>query len=215
MYKIILGLYLITMSILPVLANADESQDLQSIQQQWALTNYELEDQEQIKAFKKLSEQSALFVKNYPDSAKSHIWHGIVLASYAGAKGGIGALGLAKDAKKSLEEAIIIDGTALDGSAYASLATLYSKVPGWPIGFGDDDEAQKLFKKALALNLNSIDTNYLYAEFLYDEGDYEQAKARLLVAQAAGIRDSRPKADKYRQQAISQLLAKVNKKLKR
>ena len=215
MYKFTLAFYLILTSVFATAVHADEAQDLTDIQQKWAIANYELEDDAQIDAFTQLSEQSALFVKNYPGSAKTHIWNGIVLASFAGAKGGLGALGLAKEAKASLENALSIDGTALNGSAYASLATLYSKVPGWPIGFGDDDKAEKLFKQALAFNLEGIDTNYLYGEYLYDEGDYKEARARLLVAQAAGIRDTRAKADKYRQQAISQLLEKVDKKLKR
>ncbi|MBH0001246.1 MULTISPECIES: tetratricopeptide repeat protein [Pseudoalteromonas] len=215
MYKFILAFYLVLTTVFATAVHADETQDLTSIQQKWAIANYELEDDAQIDAFTQLSEQSALFVKNYPNSAQTHIWNGIVLASFAGAKGGLGALGLAKEAKTSLENALSIDGSALNGSAYASLATLYSKVPGWPIGFGDDDKAEKLFKQALAFNLEGIDTNYLYGEYLYDEGDYKQAKARLLVAQAAGIRDTRAKADEYRQQAISQLLVKVDKKLKR
>ena len=215
MYKFTLAFYLVLTTVFATAVHADETQDLTSIQQNWAIANYELEDDAQIDAFTQLSEQSALFVKNYPNSAQTHIWNGIVLASFAGAKGGLGALGLAKEAKTSLENALSIDGTALNGSAYASLATLYSKVPGWPIGFGDDDKAEKLFKQALAFNLEGIDTNYLYGEYLYDEGDYKQAKARLLVAQAAGIRDTRAKADEYRQQAISQLLVKVDKKLKR
>ncbi|WP_024592426.1 MULTISPECIES: hypothetical protein [unclassified Pseudoalteromonas] len=215
MYKFTLAFYLVLTTVFATAVHADETQDLTSIQQKWAIANYELEDDAQIDAFTQLSEQSALFVKNYPSSAQTHIWNGIVLASFAGAKGGLGALGLAKEAKTSLENALSIDGTALNGSAYASLATLYSKVPGWPIGFGDDDKAEKLFKQALAFNLEGIDTNYLYGEYLYDEGDYKQAKARLLVAQAAGIRDTRAKADEYRQQAISQLLVKVDKKLKR
>ncbi|ASM55858.1 hypothetical protein PNIG_b0229 [Pseudoalteromonas nigrifaciens] len=215
MYKFTLAFYLILTAIFTTVVQADEAQDLISIQQKWAIANYELEDDAQIDAFTQLSEQSALFVENYPNSAQPHIWNGIVLASFAGAKGGLGALGLAKEAKASLENALSIDGAALNGSAYASLATLYSKVPGWPIGFGDDDKAEKLFKQALAFNLKGIDTNYLYGEYLYGEGDYKQAKARLLVAQAAGIRDTRAKADEYRQQAISQLLVKVDKKLKR
>jgi tetratricopeptide (TPR) repeat protein len=215
MYKFTLAFYLVLTTVFATAVHADETQDLTSIQQNWAIANYELEDDAQIDAFTQLSEQSALFVKNYPNSAQTHIWNGIVLASFAGAKGGLGALGLAKEAKTSLENALSIDGSALNGSAYASLATLYSKVPGWPIGFGDDDKAEKLFKQALAFNLEGIDTNYLYGEYLYDEGDYKQAKARLLVAQAAGIRDTRAKADEYRQQAISQLLVKVDKKLKR
>jgi tetratricopeptide (TPR) repeat protein len=215
MYKLTFAVYLILTSVFSSVVFADEAQELAIIQKQWAVANYELEDKAQLDAFTKLSEQSALFVKNYPNSAQTHIWHGIVLASFAGAKGGLGALGLAKEAKASLEQALEIDGTSLGGSAYASLATLYSKVPGWPIGFGDDDKAAKLFKQGLAFNADGIDTNYLYGEYLYDEGDYKEAKARLLVAQAAGIRETRPKADKYRQQAISQLLVKVEKKLKR
>ena len=34
-----------------------------------------------------------------------------------------------------------IDPKALDGSAYASLGSLFYQVPGWPIGFGDDKKA--------------------------------------------------------------------------
>jgi tetratricopeptide (TPR) repeat protein len=215
MYKITLVLGFILSSVFSCAIFAGETDDLVAIQQQWAVANYELENEAQIEAFTKLSKQSAVSVKNYPKLAQTHSWNGIVLASFAGAKGGLGALGLAKEAKASLENALKIDGAALGGSAYASLATLYSKVPGWPIGFGDDDKAEKLFKQALAFNLEGIDTNYLYGEFLYDKGDYKEAKVRLLVAQAAGIRDTRLKADEYRQQAISQLLAKVEKKLKR
>ena len=36
------------------------------------------------------------------------------------------------------------------GSAYTSLGTLYFKVPGWPVGFGDEEKAEELLRKALA-----------------------------------------------------------------
>jgi len=215
MYKLTIAVYLLLTCVYSGSISATEAEQLLSIQQKWAEANYELTDDAQINAFTKLSAHTALFVKSYPDSAKTHIWHGIVLASFAGAKGGLAALGLAKDAKSSLEQAINLDSNALNGSAYASLATLYSKVPGWPIGFGSDKKAQENFKQALALNEKGIDNNYLYAEFLYEKKQYNQAKTHLLTAQAAGVRDNRQKADQYRQHAISQLLAKVNKKLER
>ena len=215
MYKLTMTVYLILTCLFTGSVSANEAEQLLSIQKTWAEANYELTDDAQINAFKTLSAHTALFVKSYPDSAQTHIWHGIVLARFAGAKGGLSALGLAKDAKLSLEQAINLDGNALNGSAYASLATLYSKVPGWPIGFGSDKKAQENFKLALALNEKGIDNNYLYAEFLYGEKQYNQAKTHLLTAQAAGVRDNRQKADQYRQHAISQLLAKVNKKLER
>ena len=45
------------------------------------------------------------------------------------------------------EEAIRIDGNALDGSAFNSLGVLYYKVPGWPIGFGDKAKAKELLRR--------------------------------------------------------------------
>ena len=72
-----------------------------------------------------------------------------MLSTWAGAKGGLGALSLAKRARQPLEAALKLDPAALDGSAYTSLGTLYSKVPGFPAGFGDDDKAEQLLKSAL------------------------------------------------------------------
>ncbi len=66
----------------------------------------------------------------YADRAEPEIWYGIIVASYAGAKGGLGALSLAKDAKQALEHALAIDPKALAGSAYTSLGSLYYQVPG-------------------------------------------------------------------------------------
>ena len=38
---------------------------------------------------------------------------------------------------------------------------LYAEVPGWPIGFGDDKQAHAYFRKALAIDSGSMETNYL------------------------------------------------------
>lgn len=48
-----------------------------------------------------------------------------------------------KEAKVLLEQVIEKAPETLDGSAYTSLGSLYYQVPGWPIGFGDDDKAEK------------------------------------------------------------------------
>lgn len=60
----------------------------------------------------------------------------------------------------------------MNGLVYISLVILYGKVLGWLIGFGDDDEVKKLFKKVFELNFYGIDSNYLYVLFLYDEYKY-------------------------------------------
>ena len=83
------------------------------------------------------------------------VWLGIVQSSHAGAKGGLGALGLAKKARASLESALALDPKALDGSAYTSLGTLYYKVPGFPLGFGNKDKAQEFLRNVLAANRDS------------------------------------------------------------
>jgi hypothetical protein len=75
------------------------------------------------------------------------IWEGIINSSWAGAIGGLGALGKVKAAKASLEQAMKLDPNALQGSAYTSLGTLYDQVPGWPIGFGDADKADNCCAK--------------------------------------------------------------------
>ena len=83
MYKFTLAFYLILTSVFATAVYAGEAQDLSDIQQKWAIANYELEDDAQIDAFTQLSEQSALFVKNYPSSAQTHIFISFALISPA------------------------------------------------------------------------------------------------------------------------------------
>jgi len=188
--------------------------ELLSIQQAWARVNYETPagDARQ-QAFAALETRAEKFVAQYPGRAEPLIWEGIIESSYAGAKGGLGALGLAKEARASLEAALKIDANALDGSAYTSLGTLYAKVPGFPVGFGDDDKARKMLQRALELNPNGIDPNYFYGEFLYEEGEYAQALQYLDKASKAASRAGRELADKGRRAEIAALTAKVKAKL--
>jgi len=156
-----------------------------------------------------------LWVAEQPTKqAEALIWQGIVQSTYAGAAGGLTALGLAKDARASLEHALAINPAALDGSAYASLGTLYFKVPGWPLGFGDDDKAKELLEKALALNPDGIDSNYFYADYLYDQGSYRQALAYTDKALAAAPRAGRELADAERRKEIAVLRERIGKKIR-
>jgi tetratricopeptide (TPR) repeat protein len=186
---------------------------LLSIQQQWAHVNYELKDGDaRDAAFEQLKDQAAGFAKDNPARAEALIWKGIVESSYAGAKGGLGALGLAKDARASLEASIKLDPKALDGSAYTSLGTLYSKVPGFPVGFGDDDKAEKLLKRALEFNPQGIDPNYFYAEFLLDQGRGNEALVYLDRAAGAPDRPGRETADRGRRAEIAALKSRLTAK---
>ena len=143
----------------------------------------------------------------------STAWHGIVASTYAGVKGPFGALSLAKEARDALLAAEALDPSVLDGSVYTSLGTLYYKVPGGLIGFGDKALAEDYLKKALSANPDGIDPNYFYGEFLFEEDNYNAARDALLKAKQAPKRPDRPLADEGRQAEIEALLARVNAKL--
>ena len=192
---------------------ASVTEEISTLQKRWAEVNYQMEGKTQSDAFASLATEADAVVSKYPDSAAPLIWRGIIKSTYAGAKGGLGALSLAKSSKADLEAALAIDPQALDGSAYTSLGTLYYHVPGWPIGFGDDKKAEKLLLKALAINPDGIDSNYFYADYLIEKKRYQDARTYLLKAKNAAPRINRPLADAGRQKEISQALYVVEQKL--
>jgi tetratricopeptide (TPR) repeat protein len=181
-------------------ANFDQS--LHHIQKRWAEINYTVNEEQKEKAFERLALEADKFAQANPKRAEPLIWQGIVLSTWAGAKGGLGALSLVKQAKQLLEQSLKIDDGALDGSAYTSLGSLYYQVPGWPIGFGDEDKAQAYLQKAVQINPRGIDANYFYADFLIDQGDYAQARKFLKRAMQAPARPQRPLADRGRRDEI-------------
>lgn len=185
------------------------------LQHDWAVANYEMSGKEQQAAYESLIERSELAVKQHTSSAELLVWNGIIKSSFAGVKGGVGALSYAKQAKKSLEAAMRISDQVLQGSAYTSLGTLYFKVPGWPLGFGNNEKAEQLLTKALEINPDGIDSNYFYADYLLDQKDFENAERYFLKAQHAAPRADRPIADAGRQREILAALAKVREKLGR
>ncbi|WP_439135387.1 hypothetical protein, partial [Pseudomaricurvus sp.] len=168
------------------------------MQQLWAKANYKLTGKSQLAAYQELLAVAAKAKTDYPNSAPVLIWSGIVESSYAGVKGGLGALKYAKASKKDLEQALQIDAAALEGSAYTSLGTLYFKVPGWPLGFGDDDKAGQLLSQALKVNPQGIDPNFFYAEYLSDQGQYQDAERYYQKALNAPSRPDRTLADEGR-----------------
>lgn len=182
------------------------------VQHLWAEINYQQEGKNQLNNFEALSANATLLAESNPDSASAWIWSGIVKSTYAGAKGGLGALGLAKDSKADLENAIKLDETALQGSAHTSLGTLYYNVPGWPIGFGSDKKAELHLLRGLDINPEGIDSNYFYGLYLIKQRRYEDAKQALLTAHAAAPRSNRTVADAGRQAEIATALEELETK---
>ncbi len=188
------------------------SQELLKLQQQWAAVNYQLEGDAQLSAFSELIEQAEALVEQSENSAEALTWLAISQSSTASAKGGLGALDFAESAKENLERAIEKEETVLDGTALTVLAALYHKVPGWPVSFGSDKKAEKLFKRALEISPHGMDQNFFYAEYLFDEGEYEKAQTFLSRAKNAPEKANRPLADKKRREEIAALQARLDTK---
>jgi len=195
--------------------NTQADMALLDIQQQWAKVNYQMKDDAQVEGFESLISDIEKHLASNPKDVEYIIWKGISLSTLAGAKGGLGALSIAEQAKETFEQAIEINGAALNGSAYTSLGTLYSNVPGWPLGFGSDKKAKKLFIQALEINPDGIDSNYFYADFLYNERKYKDALKYLERAKQAKQRPDRPIADEGRRKEIEILLKKLKKKIRK
>jgi tetratricopeptide (TPR) repeat protein len=208
----ILAIFTAALWAISISAWAGMEEDVSRVRQEWERIKYQVSTKEQEVAFQELAKDAGKVALQYPNRAEPAIWHGIIEASYAGAKGGLGALSLVKNAKKSFEQAIAIDPKALDGSAYTSLGSLYYQVPGWPLGFGDDKKALEFLEKGLALNPNGIDPNYFYGDFLYRTGDFIGAEHALRKALQAAPRESRRIADDGRRQEITVLLEKIREK---
>lgn len=188
------------------------TQQLNAIQQRWAVVRYNLPEAQRAGAFEALAVQSAALVRQHPGSAEPLIWDGIVNSSWAGATGGLGALGKVKAARASLEKALAMDPKALQGSAYTSLGALYDQVPGWPLSFGDQAKAESMLRQALAINPDGIDSNYFWADHLYRQNRYDEARAALQKALQAPPRPGRELADQGRRGEIDALLKAIKDK---
>lgn len=183
-----------------------------AIGHRWAEISYEVPEAGKDPAFVGLIDKARQAAQDFPDRAEPLVWQAIVLASAAKIEGGLQALGRAKEARQLLLSAETIDARTMDGSIYGSLGSLYAKVPGWPIGFGDKQKARAYFEKALALDPTSIDSNYFYADFLADQGDYAKSAEYLGHALSAPPRPGREDADAGRRREAADLLAKLKEK---
>ncbi len=179
------------------------------LQHEWETIRYRTPAAQHAERFEALAARAQKAVQTYPDRAEPLIWNGIIVSTLAGARGGLGALSLAKEAKALYEQALRIKPDALDGSAYNSLAVLYYKVPGWPIGFGDKAKAKELLDKSLAINPKGIDPNYFYGEYLVEAGKPADAIVYLERSLTAPARPGREVADAGRRDEAKALLDKV------
>lgn len=193
--------------------DATLDKDIVQLQTRWDVVNYRTAKDKQDDAFKELEKEADAVAQRHPNAAEPLVWKAIILSSHAGATGGLGALGKVKEARRLLVSAEALNPRALDGSIYTSLGSLYYQVPGWPIGFGNDEKAEEYLQKALTLNPTGIDANYFYGDFLLDQGRAREAIEYLQRAVAAPDRPNRTVGDEGRRQQARADLKKAEAKL--
>jgi len=189
------------------------SQGIAELQTEWAQIKYqEANEERKIEKIHSLEQKARRLTDQFPSRAEPKIWEGIILATDAGIDQGFSALGKLKEARALFETALKLDGAALDGSGYTSLGSLYYQVPGWPISFRDDGEAEKLLKQAIEINPDGIDPNFFYGDFLKMRKRYDEARVYLNKALNSPSRPNRPLADEGRRQEIRAALAELDQK---
>lgn len=193
---------------LPV--HAALSDDLAGLQQEWARIKYQVAGKDaKLAAIAKLEQKAAAVSGGHPDSADAKIWEAIILATDANITKSLSGLPKVEKARDLLNDSLKMNPRAMDGAAHMTLGSLYYQVPGWPVGFGDDDLAEQHLKAALQINPNGMDTNYWYGEFLLDDGRVKDALTYLNRALKAPIRPERKVADEGRRKEIEAALAKA------
>ncbi|WP_447926297.1 tetratricopeptide repeat protein [Vreelandella sp. EE27] len=182
----------LALSPLAVSAYQDE---LFSLTNRWEHTVTELPANQRQSTLQALSGEAEALAEQNPNEADVLIWEGIILASYARERSGLGALGTAKDARSVLERAIELDPRGGNGSAYVTLGALYDRAPGRPLGFGNSDTAERMFQRALEIRPDGIDVNYYYATFLSEEGNTQAAREHAQRAVDGTPRENRQLSD--------------------
>lgn len=142
-----------------------------------------------------------------PQNSELKLWTAIIKSSLAEVSSPLTALSLAKEARNDLKALIDSDPQVAKGSAYSSLGILYHSVPGWPLGFGDEDKARELLAKGVKMNPEGMDADYFHALFLIDQQEYELAEQRLLKSQAATAEEGHELAHSGRHEQVLETLA--------
>jgi len=186
----------------------DES--LLSVENRWAEAAYKTDGQQQGKALKNLLSEVRGLHEAHPNRAEAAAWHGIVARTYMDVRG---SMRLAREARDALLSAESMDPLILDGLVYANLGALYSRVSPSLGGFGNKTRGIGYLWKAIVVDPEGIDSNYLYAQVLLAEKDYDAARDALIRAKEAPARIDHPEADRARKLEVENLLAMVERRL--
>lgn len=189
-------------------ASAWES-EVEALKQRWEQITTQQDEGQRGGALKSLSSEAEQLTEAHAGEAQPLIWYGIIEASHARERSGLGALGSARSARDALERALELDPQGGNGSAYVTLGALYDRAPGFPIGFGDSETAERMFQRALQIRPEGIDVNFYYAAFLEEEGRAQEAREHAQRAVDGTAREDRQASDEALRRQARILLARL------
>ncbi len=177
-------------------ASADYVADkAEYIEAEWSRIHFELPRAEQAAAYAPLLALANNLAARYPSRVEALYWQAMIKINLAEFENKIAALELIHAARDLFKTVITLDPNYKKGASYVVLGVLYHRVPGWPIAFGDPDEAANLLKKALKINPLGIDANYYYGDFLLSKNEFEQAQAHFNTVLTAPLDPGRDLAN--------------------
>jgi tetratricopeptide (TPR) repeat protein len=172
-------------------ANTDSVLNLYNDWQNSSLFSTQDLPKKQLQHFVKRAQQ---LCKEQADNANACALSGMIQSFYASQVSDLEGLKVAKRARDDLQHALGLDPQVFNGDAYAELAMLYHKTPGWPFSFGSQVMAERLLNKALEVDPHGLMSNLRCGEIWFDQKHYAQAQKCFQAAFAAlpeGVQQSR------------------------
>ncbi|MCC5884203.1 MAG: hypothetical protein JJU25_16420 [Halomonas sp.] len=197
------------LSITPFSAALAWESEVETLKQRWEQITTQRAEGQRRNSLKSLADEAERLAQANAGEAQPLIWYGIIEASHARERSGLGALGSARSARDALERAIEIDPQGGNGSAYVTLGALYDRAPGRPVGFGNSGTAERMFQRALQIRPDGIDVNYYYAAFLEDEGRRNEAREHAQRAVDGTAREDRQASDEALREQARALLSQL------
>lgn len=188
---------------------------LLDIEHRWAHAVYEVSGRERSEALAALLDDVRAFATKYNNSPDAAAWHGIIARECVKVMGHGNSTRLRREARDALLKAESLDPLVLDGLVYANLGALYSQTPSRFGGFGSKVRGIGYLWKAIVVDPDGLDSNYLYAELLIDENRFEEAREVLAKASKTPARPDHLASDQGRRRQILSLLEKVETRIEK
>ena len=203
MKKIIFVVFGLLLSPACFADNMDEA--LARIETEWSHVDSNVSVKVKKEKLKRLYKKVTKLANDHPDRAEPKIVQACILLTIAEVDDAFSALNLVHQARDLLLAANSINPHARNSSGVYTLGILYYKVPGWPIGFGDDNKAEQMLLSSLSRTPKSIGGNYYYGEFLIQQDRADEAEIYLKRAAQANLPPNDPFKLKIQKKAFAAL----------